>query len=199
MGDKKLRPQIQLSMREYVDVWGSIAYEHYQQAVSDEVLFDALQLNKEQNSRFPLEYGTKLLVIAALSFHFKPKLTTEKYRDKLQERIADNLFSRIVKDADEETLTQCRTYFLSKLAIFDRFCVGIYSKTPSARQKDVLGFSRYLLSQLGVELDEEHQIKALERLGVLLTLADESFLKLVANSAQDAVRFDGKPSFVVQK
>lgn len=199
MGDKKLRPQIQLSMREYVDTWGSIAYEHYQQAVSDEALFDALQLSEEQCSRFPLEYGTTLLVIAALSFRFKQKLTTEKYLLKLQERIADNLFSRIVKDSDEETLAQCRAYFFSKLEIFERFCVGIYSKTPSARQKDVLGFARYLLSQLGAELDEARQIKALERLGVLLTLANESFLKLVANSAQDAVRFDGKPSFVVQK
>ena len=112
MGDKKLRPQIQLSMREYVDVWGSIAYEHYQQAVSDEVLFDALQLNKEQNSRFPLEYGTTLLVIAALSFHFKPKLTTEKYRDKLQERIADNLFSRIVKDRRGNADTVPHLFFI---------------------------------------------------------------------------------------
>lgn len=199
MGDRKLRPQIQLSLREYVDAWGGIAFEHYQQAVSDEALFEALQLNEEQSSRFPLEYGTTLLVIAALSFKFKPKLTTDKYRVKLQERIADNLFLRIVSNADEETLEQCRTYFFSKLAIFERFCVGIYSKTPSARRKDVVGFARYFLSQLGVELDEERQIKALERLGVLLTLANESFLKLVANSAQDAVRFDGKPSFVVQK
>ena len=42
MGVNKLRPQIQLSLREYIDVWSGIAFEHYQQAVSDEVLFDAL-------------------------------------------------------------------------------------------------------------------------------------------------------------
>ena len=44
MGNKKLRPQIQLSLKEYVDAWGSIAFEHYQQAVSDEALFEALLL-----------------------------------------------------------------------------------------------------------------------------------------------------------
>ena len=199
MGNKKLRPQIQLSLKEYVDAWGSIAFENYQQAVSDEALFEALQLNEEQLSRFPLEYGTVLLVIAALSFKLKPKLTTDKYRTKLHERIADNLFSRIVKDADEETINQCRAYFFGKLGIFERICVGIYTKSPAARQKDIVGFSRYFLAQLGVELEEERQIKALERLGILLTMATESFLKLVANSAQDAIRFDGKPSFVVQK
>ena len=42
MGVNKLRPQIQLSLREYIDVWSGIAFEHYQQAVSDEALFDAL-------------------------------------------------------------------------------------------------------------------------------------------------------------
>lgn len=199
MGVNKLRPQIQLSLREYIDVWSGIAFEHYQQAVSDEVLFDALQLDEEQTARFPLEYGTTLLVLAALSFKFKPKLTSEKYQTKICERMADSLFAHILKDADEETLTQCLTYFLTKLGIFGRFCVGCYSKSASARQKDIIGFARYLLSQLGVEAEEERQIKALERLGVLLATANESFLKLVANSAQDAIRFDGKPSFVVQK
>ena len=34
MGVNKLRPQIQLSLREYIDVWSGIAFEHYQQAVT---------------------------------------------------------------------------------------------------------------------------------------------------------------------
>ena len=91
MGVNKLRPQIQLSLREYIDVWSGIAFEHYQQAVSDEALFDALQLDEEQTARFPLEYGTTLLVLAALSFKFKPKLTSEKYQTKICERMARSI------------------------------------------------------------------------------------------------------------
>ena len=84
MGVNKLRPQIQLSLREYIDVWSGIA------------LCDALQRDEEQTARFPLEYGTTLLVLAALSFKFKPKLTSEKYQTKICERMADSLFAHIL-------------------------------------------------------------------------------------------------------
>ena len=47
--------------------------------------------------------------------------------------------------------------------------------------------------------DEEANLKAVERIGILLSGATDTFITLVSNSVQDSIRMDGKPTFAVLK
>lgn len=198
MKKSPLHATIQLSMGEYIDAFASLVYEHYQRAMSDDVLFQELSLSDEEQARFSVEYSTVLLVMATLAFKVKPKLTTEKYRDRIQQRMAESAYKKILGDADEQTISGCMTFYETKVKIFSQICTNLYSTVSANRQKDVVGFARYLAAQVSSR-DEQSNMKALERLGILLSAANDSFVVLVANSVQDAVRMDGKPSFVIQK
>ena len=105
MKKSPLHATIQLSMGEYIDAFASLVYEHYQRAMSDDVLFQELSLSDEEQARFSVEYSTVLLVMATLAFKVKPKLTTEKYRDRIRQRMAESAYKKILGDADEQTIS----------------------------------------------------------------------------------------------
>lgn len=198
MKKSPLRATIQLSMGEYIDAFTGLVVEHYQRAVSDDGLFQELSLTEEEQARFSVEYSTVLLVLACLAFRLKPKLTTDKYRERIQERISEGTYRKILSDADDETIQGCMAFLAAKRQIFEQICKNSYSTVASNRQKDVVGFARYLAAQVSSR-DEESNMKALEKLGILLSCANDSFVTLIANSVQDTVRMDGKPSFAIQK
>ena len=112
-----IRASVQLSMGEYIETFASLVHEHYQRAMSDEELFSALNLTEEAQAQFSVEYATVLLVIASLAFKVKPKLTTDKYRDRIQERMADGSFRKILTDADDETIAACVTFYQSRSSL----------------------------------------------------------------------------------
>lgn len=193
-----IRASVQLSMGEYIETFASLVHEHYQRAMSDEELFSALNLTEEAQAQFSVEYATVLLVIASLAFKVKPKLTTDKYRDRIQERMADSSFRKILTDADDETIAACVTFYQTKKQIFSEICKNIYSTAAANRQRDIVGFARMLVAQVHPD-DEEANLKAVERIGILLSGATDTFITLVSNSVQDSIRMDGKPTFAVLK
>lgn len=193
-----LHQLLQLSFGQYVEVWSGLIFEHYQIGMSDEELFGKLKLSAEDEARFSVEYSAILMTIAALSLDVKPKLTSEKYHDRLIDQMAENAYQKIMPDADKETVQYCFQFFRTKLKIFGQICKNIASKDASKRSADLAGFARYLVAQVD-DSDEEKNAKAIERLGILLSEASDCFIRLVLNSVQDTIRLDGKPSFSVQK
>ena len=75
---------------------------------------------------------------------------------------------------------------------------NIYSTQPKRRQTDLIGFARYLAAQVSTKQESENAV-ALERLGILLSSASDSYMMLLQNTTQDTIQMDGKPSFSVQK
>ncbi len=193
-----LHATLRLSMKEYIETISSLVLEHYQRALSDEVLFQELAMTPEGEACFSVEYSTMLLVIAALSFKQKPKMTAEKHLKEIQDSAAKSTYQKILENADEETLMGCMNFFHSKLAVFEQICSNIYQTDGNARQKDVIGIARYLASQ--VSPLKEHQLtQALKHLGILLSMAADTFNTLVYNTVQDTMGLNRKPSFTVQK
>lgn len=193
-----LRSTIQLSLGEYVETLSSLVHEHYQRAMSDEALFTCLSLSEEEQTQFSMEYATVLLVIASLAFKAKPKLTDEKYLRRIQERTAESTFQKILCDADEETIQACVGLYRQKMEVFSQICKRIYSKEAALRQQDIVGFSRMLIAQLRPGA-EEANLEAIQRTGICLSEATDTFITLIANTVQDSVRLDGKPTFAVLK
>ena len=148
MKKSPLHATLQLSMGEYIDAFASLVYEHYQRAMSDDVLFQELSLSDEEQARFSVEYSTVLLVMATLAFKVKPKLTTEKYRDRIQQRMAESAYKKILGDADEQTISGCMTFYETKVKIFSQICTNLSSTVSANRQKDVVGFARYLADKV---------------------------------------------------
>lgn len=193
-----LRSTIQLSLGEYVETLSSLVYEHYQRAMSDEALFAALALSEQEQTQFSVEYATVLLVIAALSFKIKPKLTDEKYLYRIQERTAEATFRKLLPDGDDETIQACVSLYRQKMEVFSQICKRIYAKEAALRQQDIVGFSRMLVAQLRPGA-EEANLTAIQRVGICLSEATDTFIALVSNTVQDSVRLDGKPTFAVLK
>lgn len=192
------RSTLQLSLGEYVETLASLVQEHYQRAMSDEELFAALTLSDQEQAQFSVEYATVLLVIAALAFKAKPKLTDEKYLNRIQTRTAESTFRKIFRDADEETVEACVAFYQQKKEVFSQVCKKIHSKDAALRQQDIVGFSRMLVAQLRPGMEEEN-LKAIQRVGICLNEATDTFITLVTNTVQDSVRLDGKPTFAVMK
>lgn len=192
------RSSLQLSLGEYVETLASLVHEHYQRTMSDENLFALLALSPEEQAQFSVEYATVLLVIAALAFKVKPKLVDEKYLSRIQTRTAETTFRKILQDGDEETIGACVGFYQGKKDIFTQVCKKIYSKEAAVRQQDILGFARMLVAQLRPSLEEEN-LKAIESIGIHLSEATDTFITLVANTVQDSIRIDGKPTFAVMK
>lgn len=198
MKGPKLTPQIQLSMKEYIDSWASIIYEHYQEAMSSEVLFTGLNLSEERQPEFSMEYVTTLLAMANICFKSKPKLTSEKHLAYIRTKMAENVYRRVLPDADGELLKSCLEIFDGKYAVLDKVCMNLYSKAFPVRQKDIVALSRFMVAQFSQKSEDEN-IEVLKQLGILMSKAVEHFMILVANSVQDTIKLDGKPSFSVQK
>ncbi len=193
-----LHATLQLSMKEYIETISGLVLEHYQRAVSDEVLFRELAMTPEGEAHFSVEYSTMLLVIAALSFKQKPKMTSEKCLKEIQDGAAKSAYQKILTDADEETLNGCLNFFHGKLNVFEQICSNIYQKDPAVRQKDIIGLTRYLASQVSSQKEQELTL-ALKELGVLLSMAADTFTTLITNTVQDTVGLFSKPTFTVQK
>lgn len=193
-----LHATLQLSMKEYIETISSLVLEHYQRAMSDDALFRDLAMTPEGESHFSVEYSTLLLVMASLSFKQKPKLTSEKHLKEIQDGAAKGTYQKILDATDEDTLTNCINFFHAKLTVFEQICQNIYQTDAAARQKDILGFARYLASQVS-PLEEQDLTQALKRLGILLSTASDTFVTLVANTVQDTIGLSRKPTFTVQK
>lgn len=193
-----LHATLQLSMKEYIETISSLVMEHYQKAISDEALFRELAMTPEGEAHFSVEYSTMLLVIAALSFKQKPKMTSEKCLVEIQDGAAKSTYQQILTDADEETLNGCVNFFHGKLKVFEQICTNIYQKDAAVRQKDIIGLTRYLASQVSPRKEDE-LVQALKELGILLSMATDTFSALVTNTVQDTVGFFSKPTFTVQK
>lgn len=193
-----LRSTIQLSLGEYVETLSSLVYEHYQRAMSDEALFSSLALSEQEQTQFSVEYATVLLVIASLAFKAKPKLTEEKYLRRIQARTAEATFQKLLQDGDEETIQACVGLYRQKMEVFSQICKRIYSKEAALRQQDIVGFSRMLIGQLRPGA-EEANLAAIQRAGICLSEATDTFIALVTSTVQDSVRLDGKPTFAVLK
>ena len=196
---KKLYTVIRVSFKEYVETWAELIHAFYQQGMSDDVLFQELQMSEEAQVHFSLELSTVLSVIAVLSFSSKPKLcTSTKHRDLLLEMIAEEVYKKVLPDADQETLDACKNYFGGKRNVFSQICKNIYSNNAKKRQGEIIGFARYLAAQVSGK-DEANNAIALEKLGILLSSACDAFMMLIGNTVQDTIQLDGKPSFAVKK
>jgi hypothetical protein len=196
---KKMSTVIRTSFKEYVETWSNLIYAFYQEGMSEDVLFRELQLSEEAQVHFSLELSTVLSVIAVLSFEAKPKLcTSEKYRGVLITQIVEDVYRRVLTDADQETLGACVKYFNGKHSIFSQICKNIYSTNPKKRQNELIGFARYLAAQVSVKEEATIGI-ALEKLGILLSSASDAYMTLLENTTQDTIQLDGKPSFSVKK
>lgn len=193
-----LHATLQLSMKEYIETISGLVLEHYQRAVSDEALFRELSMTPKEEARFSVEYSTVLLVIAALSFKQKPKMTSEKYLREIQDGAAKSTYQKILSDAEAEALDGCLNFFHGKLMVFEQICGNIYHKDAAVRQKDVIGLTRYLISQVSSRNEQELTF-ALKELGILLSMAADTFTTLIANTVQDTVGLFSKPTFTVQK
>ena len=140
-----------------------------------------------------------LTLIATMSFASKPKLcTNEKHRELLKEQIVEAVYKKVLPDADAQTINSCIDYHNGRLTIFTQICKNIYSTQPKRRQTDLIGFARYLAAQVSTKQESENAV-ALERLGILLSSASDSYMMLLQNTTQDTIQVDGKPSFSVQK
>ncbi len=196
---KKMSTVIQISFKEYVETWASLIHTFYQEGMSDDMLFQDLQMTPEKEVQFSLELSTTLTLIAVLSFSSKPKLcSSEKSRDALLDQIVETVYKKVISDADQETINSCVTFFKGKFAVFTQICKNIYSTNPKKRQPELIGFARYLAAQVSTK-DEASNAIALEKLGILLSSACDSYMTLLANTTQDTIRMDGKPSFAVKK
>lgn len=196
---KKLGAVIRISFKEYVETWAKLIHAFYQEGMSDDVLFNELQMSEEGQFHFSLELTTVLSVIAVLSFSSKPKLcTSEKHRAALLDQIVQEVYKLVLSDVDEETLNVCVNYFNGKKAVFSQICKNIYSTNPKKRQPELIGFARYLAAQVSGK-DEASNAIALEKLGILLSSACDSYMSLLENTTQDTIQIDGKPSFAVKK
>ena len=92
----------------------------------------------------------------------------------------------------------CLNFFHGKLNVFEQICSNIYQKDPAVRQKDIIGLTRYLASQVSSQKEQELTL-ALKELGVLLSMAADTFTTLITNTVQDTVGLFSKPTFTVQK
>ncbi len=196
---KKMGVVLRINFKEYIETWGNLIHAFYQEGMSDEELFQGMELTPEGEVKFSLELATVLTLIAVLSFTSKPKLcSTEKHVTVLLDRIVEDVYRRVLPDADEETINGCKGYFESKRAIFSQICKNIYSTNPSKRQPELVGFARYLVAQVSAK-EEASNMEALKRMGVLLSSASDAYMTLLSNSTQDTIQIDGKPSFAVKK
>lgn len=196
---KKMGVVLRISFKEYVETWGNLIHTFYQEGMSDEELFRDLAMTQEGEVRFSLELATILSLIAVMSFASKPKLcTTEKHVDILLDRIVEDVYQRILPDADAETLKGCKAYFDGKRTIFSQICKNIYSTNPTKRQPELVGFARYLVAQVSSK-EEASNVVALQWLGILLSSASDAYMTLLGNTTQDTIQIDGKPSFSVKK
>ena len=82
--------------------------------------------------------------------------------------------------------------------VFEQICGNIYHKDAAVRQKDIIGLTRYLISQVSSRNEQELTF-ALKELGILLSMAADTFTTLIANTVQDTVGLFSKPTFTVQK
>lgn len=195
---KILHTVLQLSFKEYVQSWVELIYEFYQQGVCDESLRRELDLKGDANLQFSLEYATVLLQIAVLSFEAKPKLVTDKVKKKLLDQIVEGTFRRTHASDDNETLAVCVSFYQAKYQTFSQVCKNLSSTDEKKRQTDLVGFARYLVAQVSSR-SEEDNIKAVEKLGILLSMASDAYMKLLNSSAQDTGRLDGTCNFTVHK
>lgn len=198
MKGPKLSPQIQLSMKEYIDSWASIIYEHYQEAMSCEPIFEALSLDEAQQVQFSMEYINTLLAMANICFKSKPKITSDKNLTYIRAKMAENVYRRILLEADESLRKSCIEIFEGKYTVLEKLCNNLYNKAFTVRQKDIVALSRYMAAQFSTR-SEENNMELLKQLGILMSKAVDHFMILVANSVQDTIKLDGKPSFSVQK
>lgn len=195
----KMNTVIQLPYKEYLETWTNLIHTFYQEGMSNDILFENLEMTPEGEVHFSLELTTVLTLIAVMSFEAKPKLCTDtKQRDKLLERIVEEAYKKILPDADAETLNSCIGYFQARKNIFTQICKNIYSTNPKKRQTDLVGFARYLASQVSSK-DEESKAVALEHLGILLSSASDAYMMLLENTTQDTVAINGRPNFAVKK
>lgn len=196
---KKLNTVIRVNYKEYVETWANLIHTFYQEGMSDDVLFQELQMTQEKEVQFSLELSTTLALIAVLTFSSKPKLcSNEKHRDGLLNLVVEQVYQKVLPDADKETLDYCKAFFDGKRAVFTQICKNIYSTNPKKRQPELIGFARYLAAQVSAR-DEASNAIALEHLGILLSSACDAYMTLLANTTQDTIQMDGKPSFAVKK
>lgn len=193
-----LHTTLQLSMKEYIDTLSGLVVEYYGRAAEDKKLMQELHMSQEEQSRFTVEYLTVLLVIEALSWNAKPKLTSEKYRTQIQEAVARDVYGKLVGTADGTSVEECMKFYQARLGMFGQICKQIWQSDPEVRQKDIVGFARYLLSRVS-ERSEKEGIQALKYLGIQLSSATDSFYALITNTVQDSYLFNRKPSYIVQK
>ena len=195
----KIQSVIKLSFKEYIDVWSDMILTFYQQGLSNDSLLEDMKLTADLKSQFALELATVLTVVANLSFQAKPKmLTSEKNLEKLRSGILFDAYEKIFSDGDEAFLSSCKNLYENRYRIFEQLCKKVYSKDPAVRQEDLIGFARYLVGQVCSDAETNHSV-SLEQLGILLSVATDTFIRLVENTAQDTMQLDGKPSFTVKK
>ena len=192
-----LHTTLQLSMDEYIDTISGLVMEYYGRAAEDKKLMQELHMNREEENRFTVEYLTVLLVIEALSWNAKPKLTSEKYRLQIQEAVARKVYGELV-GTEHTSVEECIKFYQARLGMFGQMSKQIWQSEPEARQRDIVGFARYLLSQVSVRSEQEG-IQALKYLGFHLSSATDSFYALITNTVQDSYLFNRKPSYIVQK
>lgn len=194
-----LNTVIRLNNKEYVDAWASVIHNFYQEGISDDLMFGNLGMTEEGEARLSLELSTVLTVVAILTFASKPKLcTNEKQLEKMKEAVIKATYQKVFPDFEEDVVQSCVTYCQSRVAVFSQVCRNIYSTQPQKRQSDLVGFARYLTAQVSARNESDNTV-ALERLGILLSSACDAYMKLLANSTQDTMQMDGKPTFSVKK
>ena len=106
-----LHTTLQLSMEEYIDTISGLVVEYYGRAAEDKKLMQELHMSQEEQSRFTVEYLTVLLVIEALSWNAKPKLTSEKYRTQIQEAVARDVYGKLMGTADGISMEECMKFY----------------------------------------------------------------------------------------
>lgn len=195
---KMLHTVLQLSFQEYVQTWAGLINDFYQQGAGDDALLAALDLDKERELQFSVEYATVLIVMAVMAFEEKPNLVTGKARKKLLDKVVAASYQRTIAGEDEEMLQACQRIFAGKHEMFSQIAKQLISPDPGKRQENVVGFARYLAAQVSSR-EEQENTEAIQMLGILLSRALEAYRKLLNNSVRDTGKLDGTCNFAVKK
>lgn len=189
------QPELLLSFDEFVDTWVQLISEFYQRGISDDGIYLALDLDEQGAMRFPMELCTVILVLAMRTW--SAKRLHEGSRERVLEAVVGNAYRHIFAE-DEETLAACMEFYRARYAMFMEILPG-GSKNEKQLRQELIGFSRYTVSQCSARPEAENA-GIIERLSILLITAAGSFERLMHGSTLDGnSAFVGKPKFIVRK
>lgn len=191
------RMELLLKFDEYVETWQTLITEYYQRIISDDDIYVALQLDEENAMRFSMELGTVLLVMAMRDF--KEKKLKSAHKDAVERELVQKVYRSIFAD-DEETVAACEEFYKNRFAMLGQLAPTKSETTAEKRQKNLLGFARYVVAQCS-EKTELGNARVIEKLGVHLTQASGSFIRLIQNTDPDVngLPTKNKPRFIVTK